>query len=124
MAIPLLLCGIGVLFAMCAACFYRMGAADWTDEKKFLIDSLESLESENAKLRDLMYERAHVYAIQHMTEAELRIVATNVMEDNAKLRELVCHLYEYRQLYFKTGIYPTDHGVTEQRMRELGVEVD
>lgn len=42
--------------------------------------------------------------------------------DNAKLRELVRHLYEYRQLYFKTGIYPTDHGVTEKRMRELGVE--
>lgn len=43
--------------------------------------------------------------------------------ENAKLRELVKHLYEYRQAYFKTGIYPTDHGVTEQRMRELGVEV-
>lgn len=53
MAVPLLLCGVGVLFAMCAACFYRMGAADWADEKKFLIDSLESLESENAKLREL-----------------------------------------------------------------------
>lgn len=89
MAVPLLLCGIGLLFAMCAACFYRMGVADWADEKKFLIDSLESLVSENANLR-----------------------------------ELVRHLYEYRQLYFKTGIYPTDHGVTEQRMRELGVEAD
>lgn len=44
--------------------------------------------------------------------------------ENAKLRELVKHLYECRQTYFRTGIYPTDHGVTEQRMRELGVEVD
>lgn len=44
--------------------------------------------------------------------------------ENAKLRELVRHLYKYRQLYFKTGIYPTDHGVTERRMHELGVEVD
>jgi len=43
--------------------------------------------------------------------------------ENVKLRWLVRHLYEYRQLYFKTGIYPTDHGVTEQYMRELGVEV-
>lgn len=54
MAIPLLLCGTGVLFATCAACFYRMGAADWVDEKKLLIDSLESLASENAKLRELV----------------------------------------------------------------------
>lgn len=52
-AVPFLLCGIGILFAMCAACFYRMGAADRAHEKKFLIDSLESLESENAKLREL-----------------------------------------------------------------------
>ena len=43
--------------------------------------------------------------------------------ENAKLRELVVHLYEYRQTYFRTGIYPTDHGVTERRMRELGIEV-
>ena len=43
--------------------------------------------------------------------------------ENVKLRWLVQHLYEYRQLYFKTGIYPTDHGVTEQYMRELRVEV-
>lgn len=49
---------------------------------------------------------------------------TSLRVENSKLRELVRHLYEYRQLYFKTGIYPTDHGVTEQRMRELGVEVD
>lgn len=54
MAIPLLLCGIGVLFATCAACFYRMGAADWADEKKFLIDSLEFFKSENDELRELM----------------------------------------------------------------------
>lgn len=49
--------------------------------------------------------------------------ASDLEAKNAKLRKLVRHLYEYRQLYFKTGIYPTDHGVTEQRMRELGVEV-
>ena len=54
----------------------------------------------------------------------LRDRAQNLQAENAKLRELVRHLYEYRQLYFKTGIYPTDHGVTEQRMRELGVEVE
>lgn len=51
-------------------------------------------------------------------------IADEVDAENAKLRELVRHLYEYRQSYFKTGIYPTDHGVTERRMQELGVEVN
>lgn len=50
---------------------------------------ITELLAENAKLRELMYERAHVYAIQNMTEDELRITATNVMEDNAKLREQI-----------------------------------
>lgn len=44
--------------------------------------------------------------------------------ENAKLRELVMHLYKYRQWYFRTGIYGDDHGVTERRMRELGIEVE
>lgn len=44
--------------------------------------------------------------------------------ENARLRELVMHLYEYRQMYFRTGIYGDDHGVTERRMRELGIEVE
>ena len=54
--------------------------------------------------------------------AELNI--NELVAENARLRELVKHLYEYRQTYFKTGIYPTDHGLTEWRMRELGIEVD
>ena len=53
---------------------------------------------------------------------ELHADLEKCRSENAKLRELVLELYEYRQLYFKTGIYPTDHGVTERRMRELGVE--
>lgn len=57
------------------------------------------------------------------TIAEQHDRITALERENAKLRELVRHLYEYRQSYFKTGIYPTDHGVTERRMRELGVEV-
>lgn len=68
---------------------------------------LEFMESENAKLRE-QYET----------------VLADYRSEVAKLRKLVKHLYEYRQTYFKTGIYPTDHGVTEQRMRELGIEVD
>lgn len=59
---------------------------------------------------------------KHEREMHTSIAALN--DENVKLRELVRHLYEYRQLYFKTGIYPTDHGVTEQRMRELRIEVD
>ena len=50
--------------------------------------------------------------------------ARSLAAENERLRELVRHLYEYRQLYFKTGIYPSDHGVTERRMSELGIEVD
>lgn len=65
-----------------------------------LVDYVTGLEAENRKLRAMRDAWA---------------------ENDAKLRELVRHLYEYRQLYFKTGIYPTDHGVTERRMRELGM---
>lgn len=92
---------------------------------------IESLETENAKLRNLMYERAHVYAIQHMTEAELRIVATNVMEDNTKLRELAwmlanCaagHGCDYCPINGGHG-YVGEIDMCESvhdRMRELGV---
>lgn len=80
----------------------------------------ERLMAENAKLRELMYERAHVYAIQHMTEDELRITATNVMEDNAKLRELLSS-------YWKAVHSPATPNVPRDylaEMRELGVEVD
>ena len=44
---------------------------------------------ENARLRDLMYGRAHVHAIQHMTEDELRITAANALGENQQLRELL-----------------------------------
>ena len=83
----------------------------------------KELESENAKLREqvlqlqLEWESEHDYADQ-MEAKEKRAVA-----ENDKLRELVMHLYKYREMYYKTGIYPTDHGVTEHRMRELGIEV-
>ena len=88
----------------------------------------ETQRAENAKLRELMYERAHVYAIQNMTEDELRITATNVMEDNAKLRELVMDMYDFfcvvpdephvfkEELDFSVDVW--------RRMRELGIEAN
>lgn len=82
MAVPFLLCGVGLLFAMCAACFYRMGASDCVDEKKFLIDSLEFLASENAKLRELcadLYAEMLTYSIAPNYNASVWAV---------KLREL------------------------------------
>lgn len=63
------------------------------------------------------YELEHCPACKNVADLQ------EALDENSRLRELVRHLYEYRQLYFKTGIYPTDHGVTEQRMRELGVEL-
>lgn len=50
-------------------------------------------------------------------------IANQLRAENAKLKGLVKHLYDYREMYFKTGIYPTDHGMTERRMSELGIEV-
>lgn len=48
-------------------------------------------ESENTKLRELIYERAHEHAIQHMTEDELRITTANALDENRKLRELATY---------------------------------
>ena len=73
----------------------------------------DDLQRANAAVQDAEHDESMAWDRVRKAEAE-----------NAKLRELVRHLYEYRQLYFKTGIYPTDHGVTEHRMRELGIEVD
>ena len=70
---------------------------------------IAELEDENARLRSCLSDDAEN--------------ARQIMGENAKLRELVRHLYDYRELYFRTGIYPTDHGVTERRMQELGIEV-
>ena len=81
--------------------------------------TLSQLEAENAKLRDLMYERAHRHAIQHMTEDELRIVATNALDENAKLRELVRDMWAL-QIALPYGA----HFETRDRMRELGIEVE
>ena len=60
-----------------------------TDDGCLMRDRACKAEAESAKLRELMYERAHKHAIHHMTEDELRITAANVMAENAKLRELV-----------------------------------
>ena len=88
MAIPLLLCGVGLLFAMCAACFYRMGAADCVDEKKFLIDSLESLASENAKLREELDDQASYDQILSDILCQQTELCIKAEADNAKLWEL------------------------------------
>lgn len=98
----------------------RVANASFTGRSIRAGDKMACLEAENAKLRDLMYERAHVYAIQNMTEDELRITATNVMEDNAKLRELLSS-------YWKAVHCPATPNVPRDylsEMRELGVELD
>ena len=51
--------------------------------------AVAELRDENARLRDLMYDHARAHAIQHMTEDELRITATNALEENRKLRKLL-----------------------------------
>lgn len=81
------------------------------------------------KLQDLTYERAHEYAIQHMTEDELRVTATNVMNENARLRELIAELHSLATSelvyvgYDHDGEYEYRIGAAEKAMRELGVEV-
>ena len=58
-------------------------ATDYTIPK----EEYRALVAENARLRDLMYDRAHDHAIQHMTEDELRITAVNALDECAKLRD-------------------------------------
>lgn len=98
-------------------------ATDYTIPK----DEYRALLDENARLRDLMYDRAHVYAIQHMTEDELRIAATNVMEENRKLRELCADMFrDFANCDYELKRHGrTFMAVTRylDRIRELGVEV-
>lgn len=93
MAVPLLLCGIGVLFAMCAACFYRMGAAD----------AIDSLDAENVKLRELVRDM--------LPFAEVG------MDDACVTRR--CCLYE--QCEYVVGAKCTIEQHMLDRMRELGL---
>lgn len=53
--------------------------------------SMGRVEERYAHLRDLMYGHAHDYAIQHMTEDELRITTANALDENRKLRELATY---------------------------------
>lgn len=98
------------------------------EQSERLFDKTLELATENARLRELIYDRAHVHAIQHMTEDELRVTATNVMEENRKLRELVRDLYaEWRFAHARMRYIVLQHeermrGI-EQRMSELGLEV-
>ena len=106
-----------------------------------LAKAASNLEAENAKLRELMYERAHKHAIHHMTEDELRIMAANVMDENAKLRELVdglrycaneSHGHGRCSVRFVDGyvtycpLYDVDSDTArcEALLRELGIEVE
>ena len=83
------------------------------------IADLQDALAENAKLRELMYERAHKHAIHHMTEDELRITAANVLADNAKLRWLCRELSEFLT-ESEWAIWPE----YRDAMHELGIEVD
>lgn len=120
-----------------------------TDEFYGLHCDIGRLEQENARLRELIYDRAHEHAIQHMTEDELRITATNVLDENHKLRELValwmvidkhmslCAITDCRQcpvreeceksVYLEglLGIDPKELSWrVQERMSESGKEVD
>ena len=83
------------------------------DAADLILELRDNLQCANEAVRDAEHDESMAWDRVRKAEAE-----------SEKLRWLVRHLYEYRQLYFKTGIYPTDHGVTEQYMRELGVEVE
>ena len=128
-----------------AACFDHQQLALLCANSDRTIDRLgvenNKLKAENAKLRELMYERAHKHAIHHMTEDELRITAANVMAENAKLRELVdglrycaneSHGHGRCSVRFVDGyvtycpLYDVDSDTArcEALLRELGVEVD
>lgn len=88
--------------------------------------AVAELRDENARLRDIMYDRAHVHATQHMTEDELRITATNALDENAKLRELATGLYRCWQGEECEGCPMQDDGgwcVRDIQLRKLGIEV-
>lgn len=95
-----------------------------------LFDKTLELATENAKLRDLMYERAHRHAIQHMTEDELRIVATNALDENHELRELVRDMWKGcpADVYYCIHHCPSYDKTSESncklydRMKEFGIE--
>lgn len=54
---------------------------------------------------------------------ELSHALAMLESENSNLRALLRYLYKCQQTYYKTSIYPVDYGRTEQRMRELGIEV-
>ena len=83
------------------------------------------LQVENAKLRDLMYEKAHEHSIQHMTEDELRIMATSLMSENEKLRE---HTKWLESMLLSRTEYYEDlvavmNAIRDKRV-EIGIEAD
>lgn len=107
-------------------CYVREDVAEQErDELRELVSDmwgwLTARTVSGAALHDISGVRADgdEYETAYVSKSEL----ADAVRERDELRELVRELYEYRQLYFKTGIYPTDHGVTERRMRELGIEV-
>jgi hypothetical protein len=91
---------------------------------EYLRECCKEKETENARLRDLMYDRAHVHAIQHMTEDELRVTAANALDENVKLRELATGLYRCWQGEGCEGCPMQDDDgwcVRDIQLRKLGV---
>lgn len=92
---------------------------------------LQDALAENAKLRELMYERAHKHAIHHMTEDELRITAANVMAENAKLTKLARWMYQVMDescaVHYPYEPAPVSMQAlmrAEKELQALGIEVD
>ena len=147
MVATLLLCGIGILFATCAACFYRMGAADWVDDARVRyggrhMSSMESLDKLQDELSGNVYGDAfhRLYKLSQDVSVEHAELMANAMKwvhkekvepleaENAKLREMLAEdneeLAKMRRVIDYLYSFAKTCGVDAEDMRELGIEAE